>query len=173
VFVPQEIKITPIETSKVSLDCRVAYGFENNQQIQWRWLINDKEITNASAYQIDGNYTLLNNNSIPIITVKSDSNSSATNIYVKEVDLTQRGIWQCQAINSYGNASQYVNVRVKSNNIGGGGGSKILRFENRFTLERSIYTAFLFILQHLLNASKYIEHFDYSFFCNLTNQHSI
>ena len=94
---PERVKISPLEANDVELGCQLLYGNENgSQSITWKWLY-----TNNSTFVQETNRISITNS------------VSATRINFNEVKLSEKGVYECQAYNQYGMASQRIFLNVK------------------------------------------------------------
>ena len=75
----------------------LLYGFENNQKPVFKWLLNGVVLATNNTVK----YTL-------------DTDPNMSTLTVLTVSGADSGVYECQAKNLYGNASQTVLVRVKS-----------------------------------------------------------
>ncbi len=74
----------------------LLYGFENNQKPEFKWLVNGVVLaTNNTKYSLD-------------------ASSNVSTLTIQAISSADSGIYECQARNLYGNASQTVLIRVKS-----------------------------------------------------------
>jgi hypothetical protein len=97
-FVPEKLKISPLETSDIELNCAMLYGGENpTGNITWRWLFNGQRYLDPTDR----------------VTI-TNSPSTQTKLSIKEVQLAEKGFYECQVTNEFGQTSARINVNVKS-----------------------------------------------------------
>lgn len=94
----EQKKIVLTEGSETSINCKLLYGREGNQTVSFNWLYNG-----AVLSDIPGK-----------IKISKSIDSLETSINFKQIDLKDKGIYQCQASNDYGNRTESVEIVVKS-----------------------------------------------------------
>ena len=95
IYQPERPRITASEGSDLELTCELLFGSSNDQNITWQWYANGILLNNSRLTQTDS--------------------SKSSKLYIRELSFTERGLVECYALNAFGNASQPVELRVKSN----------------------------------------------------------
>jgi hypothetical protein len=94
--VPEKTSVSIMEGGNVELKCALLYGAEENQKIKWTWQEDDTPIVKTDW-----------------INIENDNILHTTKLILRQVSLTQRGVYDCIAENKYGNASQSIVLRVR------------------------------------------------------------
>ena len=95
----EKTKISPIETSDIEINCQLLYGDENNfNNITWRWTFNTNVIEPNNRISITNTY----------------APNAQSRLSIKEVMMTEKGNYECTAINNFGQATNRININVKS-----------------------------------------------------------
>ena len=94
---PEKPSVTVMRDENAELVCKLLYGYENNQKIEWIWERNDKPMTE--------NETVL---------FEYDAEEYSSKLLLRNVTEELKGGYKCKAKNKYGIAEQTLLLRVKS-----------------------------------------------------------
>ena len=101
-YANDEIKYVLTEGNDIQLSCQLLYGYETNQDVTLNWLFNGKLLNNkADKFVISK-------------TIQKKTNSYKMFLQIKQIQFAEMGSYQCQAINTYGNKSNTIVIKVKS-----------------------------------------------------------
>jgi hypothetical protein len=102
-YVPSVSTVMISEGLDATLTCRLLYGYEFDQNVQWEW--NKKETTSTKV---------VNSSTLLIINEQLEMNGEKlSQLRFNNALLNDSGIYECVAINSYGRASRSFKLIVK------------------------------------------------------------
>lgn len=90
--------VSSIEGESAEMSCYLLVGFERNQTVAWKWLMEDVEINS------------LNFNSSKF---KIESSNNVSSLTINNVSYSDKGNYYCVSINDYGQHTRSIYLRVK------------------------------------------------------------